>query len=96
MKRHIKRLLQIIIGFVLVLAGIVMLFTPGQGLLTIALGVLLISPYHGHKIFVWLEKIWWEFVGCLPKQWQRKIRSKIPKNWGDRIRKKFHNNFHKK
>ena len=96
MKRHIKRLLQIIFGLILIVAGIVMLVTPGQGLLTIALGILLISPDHGHKVFVWLEKGWWWLVEYFPKKWQKKIHLTFPKNWADRMRQKFHKKFHKK
>lgn len=96
MRRHFKRLSQIIIGIVLILAGIIMLFTPGPGVPAIIFGVMLISPYHGHKIFIWLEKIWWKFVEHLPKKWQKKIHLSFPKNWADKIRKKFHKKFHKK
>lgn len=96
MKKKIKRLLQIIIGTLLILPGIVMLFTPGPGVPFIVLGVMLVSPHHGHKVFVRIEKIWWEFVDYLPKDWQKKIHLSFPKNWGDKIRKKFHEKFHKK
>jgi len=47
-----KRFFQIFFGILLVIAGIVMLFTPGQGILAIVAGIMLISPYHGRRV-VW-------------------------------------------
>jgi hypothetical protein len=38
-----RRLIRNIAGFFLVLVGIIMLFVPGQGLLTILLGIILID-----------------------------------------------------
>jgi Putative transmembrane protein (PGPGW) len=43
-----------LIGIVLVLAGVVMLFTPGQGLLTIVLGILLVDFPGKHRLRRWL------------------------------------------
>ncbi|MBN2617697.1 MAG: hypothetical protein JXR64_05230 [Spirochaetales bacterium] len=41
--RYIVLLLKNILGFILILLGIIMLFIPGQGLLSIGFGVLLIN-----------------------------------------------------
>ena len=41
--KGVRRLIKNIAGFFLVLAGIVMLFVPGQGLLTILIGIMLID-----------------------------------------------------
>ncbi len=41
-------------GIVTILAGIVMLFTPGQGLLTIVLGILLVDFPGKHRLRRWL------------------------------------------
>lgn len=53
-----KRCLQIFFGSLLVLLGIVMIFTPGQGLIAIVGGVMLISPYHGRRL-VWHIRCAW-------------------------------------
>jgi len=53
-----KRFTEIACGSALVLVGIVMLFTPGQGILTIVAGVTLISPYHGRRLVWWLLQLW--------------------------------------
>jgi hypothetical protein len=66
------------LGIVLILAGIVMLFLPGQGLLTIVLGTLLVS-FPGKRKFVHL-------LVCQPRirkslDWLRKKRKKPPFHW---------------
>lgn len=43
-----------VLGGVLVLMGIVMLFTPGQGLLTILIGMLLINFPGKYRLELWL------------------------------------------
>lgn len=58
MKKQVKRLLEIIGGIALILAGIIMLVTPGQGVLAIVGGVFLISPQHGRRLVWHLGKIW--------------------------------------
>ena len=67
-----------IIGLILLLAGVIMLFLPGQGLLTILLGALLIS-------FPGKQKLVRTLIGQ-PKiqrsmDWLRKKRSKPPFFW---------------
>jgi hypothetical protein len=50
-----------IIGVILLLAGVAMLFAPGQGLLTIAVGVMLIDFPGKHRLQRWLitrRSIW--------------------------------------
>ncbi len=41
--KGVRRLIKNIAGFLLLLAGIVMLFVPGQGLLTTLIGIMLID-----------------------------------------------------
>ena len=43
-KRGIKRIIQIVLGVVLIAAGIAMLVLPGQGILTILVGLNLLKP----------------------------------------------------
>jgi tellurite resistance protein TerC len=40
---HAKRAVKIVVGFALLLAGLVMLVTPGPGLVTIVLGLALLA-----------------------------------------------------
>lgn len=48
----LKRLARNLIGIVLLLAGIAMLFLPGQGLITIIIGIALMDfPYKKHLIY---------------------------------------------
>ncbi len=47
-----KRFLKIIVGFCLLFAGFVMLFSPGPGWLTIALGLGLLAAE-----FVWARRL---------------------------------------
>ncbi|MEI6581712.1 MAG: PGPGW domain-containing protein [bacterium] len=42
-KRHTKRALVTLLGLVIILAGIVMLVTPGPGLLTIIIGLTVLA-----------------------------------------------------
>ncbi len=67
-----------VLGIILLLAGIIMLFLPGQGLLTILLGGLLIS-FPGKQKLVYA-------VICQPKiqqslDWIREKRHKPPFLW---------------
>jgi len=71
-------LVRNLLGLLLLLAGIAMLFLPGQGLLTILMGVLLIS-------FPGKDKLVDNLV-CRPKiqqsmDWFRKKRGKPPFIW---------------
>ncbi len=71
-------ILRNLLGLLLFLAGIIMLFLPGQGLLTILLGALLIS-------FPGKRKIIYTLV-CRPRiqqsmDWIRKKRKKPPFQW---------------
>ncbi len=47
-----KRFFKILIGFTLLLAGLVMLITPGPGWLTIALGLAVLAAE-----FVWARRL---------------------------------------
>ncbi len=58
MKNDFKRFLEIAGGSLLVLAGVVMLVTPGMGILAIVAGVMLISPHHGRRLVWWLKQFW--------------------------------------
>ncbi len=49
----LKRLLRIALGVILVLAGIAMLVLPGQGILTIIIGLNLIKP--DNRLVGWLR-----------------------------------------
>jgi len=48
--KGVRRLVKNIAGFLLLLAGIVMLFVPGQGLLTMLIGIMLID-FPGKRLF---------------------------------------------
>jgi hypothetical protein len=81
-------ILRNLLGLILLMAGIVMLFLPGQGLLTILLGALLIS-------FPGKRKIIYTLV-CQPKiqqsmDWIRKKRKKPPFQWPQSPAKKAEN-----
>ncbi|MFH0776199.1 MAG: PGPGW domain-containing protein [Patescibacteria group bacterium] len=72
--KKLKRFGEIALGVILILAGIIMLFTPGQGILAIVAGIFLISPYHGRRI-VWRLKELWK---TLKRKWYaRKFRRVI-------------------
>jgi uncharacterized protein (TIGR02611 family) len=49
---HTRRIAKIVIGFVLLLAGLVMLVIPGPGLVTIALGLALLATE-----FLWARQL---------------------------------------
>jgi len=46
-----KRLIKIVVGFTLLLAGVVMLLTPGPGLVAIGLGLALLAE------FLWARRL---------------------------------------
>ncbi len=58
MKKKLRRFLEIIGGGILLFAGIIMLVTPGQGILAIIAGIFLISPRHGRRVVWHLRQIW--------------------------------------
>jgi UPF0716 family protein affecting phage T7 exclusion len=96
MKKTFFRSLEILIGIILIIVGIVMLITPGQGLLAIAIGIFLISPHHGKKIIAHAEKLWWRFEKKLSAKFRKKFTRHIPKNWAQKfhkLNKKFHQKF---
>jgi tellurite resistance protein TerC len=50
--RQARRLIKIVIGFTIVLFGIIMLVTPGPGLLAIVIGLAILGTE-----FVWARKL---------------------------------------
>ncbi|MCF7845660.1 MAG: hypothetical protein K9L85_00295 [Candidatus Peribacteraceae bacterium] len=76
--KSLKRILEITGGALLILIGIVMIFTPGQGLLAIIGGVFLISPQHGRRL-VWYIKKAWKRVKMFWYSWRfkRVVKRKI-------------------
>ena len=72
-----------ICGLFLLLAGIAMLFLPGQGLLTILIGLLLLSFPGKHKLLDYLvhkQSVQHSF------DWIRKRSGKPPFVWPDKIK----------
>ena len=56
--RHTKVVLKHVLGWVCIVAGIIMLITPGQGILTILIGVYLLAdhiPVFG-RLKTWLQR----------------------------------------
>lgn len=51
----VLRLLRMALGVVVFLAGVVMLFIPGPGLLFMALGLGLVDPRLGNRFKLWLK-----------------------------------------
>lgn len=47
-----KRIIKIVFGFTLILAGVIMVFVPGPGLLTIALGLAVLAAE-----YVWARRL---------------------------------------
>jgi len=54
--RLIVLIIKNILGVILMLSGIIMLFTPGQGLLTIIGGIILMDFPHKYKLIRWIIK----------------------------------------
>ena len=50
--KHIKRLIILIVGVTLLLIGFALLFLPGQGILTIILGLIILATE-----FIWAKRI---------------------------------------
>ncbi|MFH0834019.1 MAG: PGPGW domain-containing protein [Patescibacteria group bacterium] len=73
-----KRILEITGGVLLILLGIVMLFTPGQGIFAIVAGVVLVSPYHGRRL-IWRLKEFWKLLKrkWYARKYRRVIKRKI-------------------
>lgn len=57
--RSARWLVKNVFGFVLIVAGIVMLVTPGQGLLTIFLGLAIADWPGKRRFFRWLRTFAW-------------------------------------
>lgn len=74
----LKLIARNVLGILLLIAGIAMIFLPGQGLLTILLGILLISLPVKHRLIIRL-------VGLRGVRrsldWLRKKRKKPPFIW---------------
>jgi hypothetical protein len=58
MKLSILRFLEIAGGIALIVIGVVMLVTPGSGVIAIIAGITLISPQHGKRVIWWVKKFW--------------------------------------
>jgi cytochrome b subunit of formate dehydrogenase len=52
--RLILLLVKNILGVVFIVSGIIMLFIPGQGILTVIIGVILSDFPHKYKIEIWI------------------------------------------
>ena len=70
-----KRVIKVIFGFILIIAGIAMLVLPGPGLLTIFIGLVFLASE-----FTWAKKL-----VKIVKLRLRKIRKRVSKS----CRKKF-------
>jgi hypothetical protein len=81
MKLSILRFFEIIGGIALIIVGLVMLITPGSGIVAIIAGIMLISPYHGRRVIWWLKKKFWRGVKSWWYSWRfkRVIKRKIIK-----------------
>ncbi|KJS02940.1 MAG: hypothetical protein VR65_03640 [Desulfobulbaceae bacterium BRH_c16a] len=74
----LKLIARNVLGILLLIAGIAMLFLPGQGLLTILLGILLISLPVKHRLIILLAGL----RGVRRSlDWLRKKRRKPPFIW---------------
>jgi len=69
-----------LLGLVLVLAGIAMLVLPGQGLLTLFVGVLLLDLPGKYRLERWLVRKPWVHR---PINWLRSKRGRSPLELGD-------------
>ncbi|MCF7836438.1 PGPGW domain-containing protein [Candidatus Gracilibacteria bacterium] len=89
MKKEIKRFFEIVGGGFLILAGIVMLVTPGQGVLAIVAGIFLISPQHGKRVVWWGRQLWRGVKGWwFSWRFKRVIRRRIFQR-AEKLKKKF-------
>ncbi len=80
MLKKIKRYAEIVIGTLLVILGVILIFTPGQGTLVIIAGVMLVSPYHGRRLVWWIKQLWKRTKGWWYSwRFKRVIKSKIIK-----------------
>jgi len=57
LKRYLVAILRNTLGVVCILAGIIMLMTPGQGILTIILGFSLLQFRGKKKIVAWMRRL---------------------------------------
>lgn len=79
--KHIKLILKHIAGWFCIVAGIIMLITPGQGILSMLIGVYLLAddiPLFG-KIKIWLQH-------RFPKM------ANFVHHKGEQLRARFHRN----
>ena len=72
-----KRVARVAVGTLLIVAGLVMLVTPGPGLLALAMGLFLLAPD-----FPPARRI----VNSVLRRWP-KIRRHIPRKWRDHSKK---------
>lgn len=72
MKRIAQRAVMIIGGIILVIGGIVLLVLPGPGVVLIAAGIFLISPYHGRKIWARLKEWKHHHIDPQMEAWKNK------------------------
>lgn len=73
----LKRTLEIVFGIVLILVGIFLSlpFVPGPGIPVIFFGVLLVSPYHGRRLF-WRARLVIKWLKEHYYAWRHGYRSK--------------------
>ncbi len=78
--RLVLRIGKNMLGYVFILAGVAMLALPGQGVLTIVLGVLLVDGPGKYRFERWLVRRRWVHR---PINWLRRRRGCEPLNLGD-------------
>ncbi len=64
MKKHLKRMLAIGAGSMMIVVGFALLFLPGPGIAIIAAGIFLISPVYGKKL--WQKFLHWKHTSVDP------------------------------
>ncbi len=80
--KHTKLLLKHVAGWFCIAAGLIMLITPGQGILTLLIGVYLLAdeiPLFG-KIKAWLQHRFpktADYVHRKGEQWKAKLHRKV-------------------
>ncbi len=69
----LKRGFEVAFGVLLVLLGMVLLVTPGPGIVVMVAGVMFVSPQHGRRLIYWLLCLWkW-----VKAQWYRHFHGRI-------------------
>ncbi len=76
--RIVLLVLKNLLGFVLILAGIAMLVLPGQGLLTILIGLFLVDGPGKYRLERWLIA---RPAIHRPLNWLRRRRGRAPLEW---------------